>query len=120
MLSARQFEKHAGAESNNPNGHILLRNGKSLYQLFHDLRHVPAEALAAKFLEFAGVPMTTVPAAEASPASWEPNGIQVDDATAEAPWAPALAASGDVEMLTEDDQEKARLFLLDSNLRWAI
>jgi hypothetical protein len=25
-----------------------------------------------------------------------------------------------VEMLTEDDQEKARLFLLDSNLRWAI
>ncbi|KAG0552555.1 hypothetical protein BDA96_01G517200 [Sorghum bicolor] len=116
VLSARQFEKHAGAESNNPNGHILLRNGKSLYQLFHDLRHVPAEALAAKFLEFAGVPMTTVPAAEASPASWEPNGIQVDDATAEAPWAPALAASGDVEMLTEDDQEKARLFLLDSNL----
>ena len=57
VLSALQFEKHAGAESNNQNGHILLSNGKSLYQLFHDLRHVPAEALAAKFLEFAGVPM---------------------------------------------------------------
>jgi hypothetical protein len=25
-----------------------------------------------------------------------------------------------VEMLTEDEQEKARLFLLDLNLRWAI
>jgi hypothetical protein len=116
VLSALQFEKHAGCESNNQNGHILLPNGKSLYQLFHDLRHVPAEALAAKFWEFAGVPMT-VPAAEASSASWEPNGVQIDGVTAEPPWTPAPAARGDVEMLTEDEQEKATLFLLDLNLR---
>ena len=59
----------------------------------------------------------TVPAAGASPARWEPNGVQVDGVTVEPPWAPAPAAFGDVEMLIEDEQEKARLFLLDLNLR---
>ncbi|XP_066357504.1 uncharacterized protein [Miscanthus floridulus] len=58
----------------------------------------------------------TVPAAGASPARWEPNGVQVDGVTVEPPWAPAPAAFGDVEMLIEDEQEKARLFLLDLNL----
>jgi len=44
VLSALQFEKHAGVESKNQNGHIFLGNGKSLYALFHELRDVPAEA----------------------------------------------------------------------------
>ncbi|CAD6203127.1 unnamed protein product [Miscanthus lutarioriparius] len=121
VLSARQFEKHAGAESKNQNGHILLPNGKSLYDLFHKLRDVPAKAFAEEFRAAAGVPMT-VPAAEASsapqgqqagaPASWEPNGVQVDGVTAEPPSAPA-PGRGDVVMLTEE--EKASLCLLGSN-----
>jgi len=120
VLSARQFEKHAGAESKNQNGHILLPNGKSLYDLFHKLRDVPAKAFAEEFRAAAGVPMT-VPAAEASsapqgqqagaPASWEPNGVQVDGVTAEPPSAPA-PGRGDVVMLTEE--EKASLCLLGS------
>ncbi|CAL4922042.1 unnamed protein product [Urochloa decumbens] len=122
VLSALQFEKHAGAESKNQNGHIFLGNGKSLYDLFHALRGVPAEEFAAEFEAAAGVPMT-MPAAEASPApqgprqghqlgapaSWEPNGVQVDGATAEPPSAPAPARGG-VGMLT--DEEKASLCLL--------
>ncbi|CAN6313222.1 unnamed protein product [Urochloa humidicola] len=122
VLSALQFEKHAGAESKNQNGHIFLGNGKSLYALFQALRDVPAEAFAAQFEAAAGVPMT-MPAAEASPApqgppqghqpgatgSWEPNGVQVDGATAEPPSASAPARGG-VGMLT--DEEKASLCLL--------
>ncbi|RLN39294.1 hypothetical protein C2845_PM01G11110 [Panicum miliaceum] len=122
VLSALQFEKHAGAESKNQNGHIFLSNGKSLYALFQELRDVPAEALAEKFEAAAGVPMTMA-AAEASPApqgprqghqpgapaSWEPNGVQVDGATAEPPSLPAPAC-GDVDRLTEE--EKASLCLL--------
>jgi len=109
-------------ESKNQNGHIFLGNGKSLYALFHELRDVPAEAFADKFEAAAGVPMTMA-AAEASPApqgprqghqpgapaSWEPNGVQVDGATAEPPSSPALAR-GDVDMLTEE--EMAGLCLL--------
>jgi hypothetical protein len=41
----------------------------------------------------------------------EPDGIQVDDVTAEPPSTPA--PRGDVEMMTEDEKEKARLFLPD-------
>uniref|UniRef100_K4A5T1 Zinc finger PHD-type domain-containing protein n=1 Tax=Setaria italica TaxID=4555 RepID=K4A5T1_SETIT len=122
VLSALQFEKHAGAESKNQNGHIFLSNGTSLYALFQALRDVPAEAFAEEFEAAAGVPMT-MPAAEASPApqgprqghqpgapaSWEPNGVRVDGATAEPPSAPAPARR-DVEMLTEE--EKASLCLL--------
>ncbi|TVU47528.1 hypothetical protein EJB05_07132, partial [Eragrostis curvula] len=111
VLSVLQFEKHAGAASKNQNGHIFLRNGKSLYELFHALRPVPAEAFPEEFRAAAGVPMT-VQAAEASPqpggtASWEPNGVQVDGVMAEPPSAPAQE---DTEMLTEE--EKAGLWLL--------
>ncbi|OQU92811.1 hypothetical protein SORBI_3001G417500 [Sorghum bicolor] len=109
VLSALQFEKHAGSESKNQNGHILLLNGKSLYDLFHELRDVPAEAFAEEFRAAAGVPMT-VPAAEASSAppsahDWETDGVQFDGVTAEPPSAPS-PGRGDVEMLTE---EMARL-----------
>jgi hypothetical protein len=109
VLSALQFEKHAGSESKNQNGHILLPNGKSLYDLFHELRDVPAEAFAEEFRAAAGVPMT-VPAAEASSAppsahDWETDGVQFDGVTAEPPSAPS-PGRGDVEMLTE---EMARL-----------
>ncbi|PAN50311.1 hypothetical protein PAHAL_9G511700 [Panicum hallii] len=44
-----------------------------------------------------------------APASWEPNGVQVDGATAEPPSSPA-PARGNVDMLTEE--EKASLCLL--------
>lgn len=108
-----------GAVSKNQNGHIFLRNGKSLYELFA-LRLVPAESFPDEFRAAAGVPMT-VCAAGASPApqgpsqgeqpggmvSLEPNGVQVDAVMAEAPSAPSQE---DVEMLTEE--EKAGLCLL--------
>jgi hypothetical protein len=120
VLSALQFEKHAGAVSKNQNGHIFLRNGKSLHELFHALRPVPAAAFPEEFRAAAGVPMT-VHAAGASPApqgpgqgqqpvgmgSWELNGVQMDGVMAEPPSAPAQE---DVEMLTEE--EKAGLCLL--------
>ncbi|OEL36732.1 hypothetical protein BAE44_0002248 [Dichanthelium oligosanthes] len=122
VLSALQFEKHAGSESKNQNGHIFLSNGKSLYALFQALRDVPAEAFAEKFEAAVGVPMT-IAAAEAppapqgprqghqpgAPASCEPNGVQADGVMSEPPSAPAPARV-DVEMLT--DEEKASLCLL--------
>ncbi|GJN31070.1 hypothetical protein PR202_gb19425 [Eleusine coracana subsp. coracana] len=124
VLSALQFEKHAGVVSKNQNGHIFLRNGKSLYELFHALRLVPAEAFPEEFRAAAGVPMT-VCAAGASPApqgtgqeqqlggmaSWEPGGVQVDGVMAELPSAPTQE---DVEMLTEE--EEAGLCLLGLSL----
>ncbi|KAL6644817.1 hypothetical protein ACP70R_016425 [Stipagrostis hirtigluma subsp. patula] len=116
VLSALQFEKHAGAASKNQNGHIFLRNGKSVYELFQELRDVPAEAFPEEFLAAAGVPMT-VPAVEVPPAtqgrqpaataSWEPNGVQDDGVK---PEPPSPAAQEDVEMLTEE--EKACFCLL--------
>ncbi|XP_062216020.1 uncharacterized protein LOC133916390 isoform X2 [Phragmites australis] len=119
VLSALQFEKHAGVVSRNQNGRIFLRNGKSRYDLFQALRNVPAEAFPEEF-RAAGVSMT-VYSAEASPApqgprqeqqpgataSWETNGVQVDGVTAEPLSAPTRE---DVEMLTEE--EKASLCLL--------
>ncbi|KAL6907640.1 hypothetical protein ACP4OV_002679 [Aristida adscensionis] len=115
VLSALQFERHAGAATKNQNGHIYLRSGKSLYKLFQELRGVPAEAFPEEFRAAAGVPMT-VAAAEVPPApqgqqpgatpSWEPNGVPVDGVTAEPPSAPAQE---DVEMTEE---EKASFCLL--------
>ncbi|NP_001347873.1 uncharacterized protein [Zea mays] len=107
------FEKHVGAESKNQNGNILLINDKLLYDLFHELRNWPP--CAEEFWATAGVLMT-VPATEASsapqgqqagaPASWEPNGVQVDGVTVD----PPLPGRGAMVMLTEE--EKASLCLL--------
>lgn len=102
-----------GAESKNQNGNILLTNDKLLYDLFHELRNWPP--CAEEFRATAGVLMT-VPATEASsaaqgqqagaPASWEPNGVQVDGVTVD----PPSPGRGAMVMLTEE--EKASLCLL--------
>ncbi|WVZ56479.1 hypothetical protein U9M48_007000 [Paspalum notatum var. saurae] len=131
ILSAMQFEKHAGSESKNQNGHIFLPNGKSLYDLFHELRDVPAEAFAEEFREAAGVPMTvaaaeSLPASQGpgrgqqagAPASRETNGVQADSVTSGPPSVPAPARD-DVQMLTDDENASLCLFGVRENCSMA-
>ncbi|XP_040378062.1 uncharacterized protein LOC102718159 isoform X2 [Oryza brachyantha] len=108
-LSALQFEKHAGVTSKNQNGHIFLRNGRSLYELFHALREVPAENFPEAFRMAAGVPMTVLAAAAAA-ASEEPPRERGSAAAEQPPASATPRPRPTVEMLTEE--EKAGLSLL--------
>ncbi|KAF2938610.1 uncharacterized protein [Oryza sativa Japonica Group] len=113
VLSALQFEKHAGVTSKNQNGHIFLRNGRSLYELFHKLREVPAEKFPEAFRMAAGVPMTVLAAAAAAAAEEAPRerGLGPGPVAAEQPPASATPRPRPtMEMLTEE--EKAGLSLL--------
>uniref|UniRef100_A0A0D9VSJ8 N-acetyltransferase domain-containing protein n=1 Tax=Leersia perrieri TaxID=77586 RepID=A0A0D9VSJ8_9ORYZ len=115
VLAALQFEKHAGVTTNNQNGHIFLRNGRSLYKLFHALREVPAEKFAEEFRMAAGVPMTVLAAAAAAASSADeapPRDQPGSVVAAELPPASATPRPqrGTVELLTEE--EKASLSLL--------
>ncbi|XP_020081703.1 uncharacterized protein LOC109705382 [Ananas comosus] len=55
ILSALEFEKHAGATSHNQNNHICLENGKSLYEVVKYLEKVPPVLLYVEVLNVTGL-----------------------------------------------------------------
>lgn len=41
VLSAYEFELHAGAKTKHPNNHIYLENGKPVYSIIQELKTAP-------------------------------------------------------------------------------
>ncbi|PNX95829.1 DNA binding protein, partial [Trifolium pratense] len=41
VLSAYEFEQHAGAKTRHPNNHIFLENGKPIYSIIHEIKTAP-------------------------------------------------------------------------------
>jgi hypothetical protein len=41
VLSAYEFEQHAGAKTRHPNNHIFLENGKPIYSIIHEIKTTP-------------------------------------------------------------------------------
>ncbi|KAK1392604.1 Chromodomain-helicase-DNA-binding protein 4 [Heracleum sosnowskyi] len=45
VLSAHEFELHAGSRSRHPNNHIFLENGNPIYRIIQELRTAPVDML---------------------------------------------------------------------------
>ncbi|XP_072976201.1 uncharacterized protein [Typha angustifolia] len=55
VLTAVEFEKHAGMRTHNQNNHILLSNGRSLYQVVKHLENVPRKLCYDEIFKVTGV-----------------------------------------------------------------
>lgn len=54
MLSAHEFEIHAGSRSRHPNNHIFLENGNPIYKIIQELRTAPMDMLEEVIKRVAG------------------------------------------------------------------
>lgn len=45
VLSAHEFELHAGGKTRHPNNHIYLENGNPIYSIVHELKTAPSSEL---------------------------------------------------------------------------
>lgn len=54
VLSAFEFEQHAGFKSKHPNNHIFLENGKPVYSIIQELKNAPKGILDVVLKDVAG------------------------------------------------------------------
>ncbi|KAL4309092.1 hypothetical protein GQ457_01G017570 [Hibiscus cannabinus] len=54
VLSAYEFEQHAGAKTRHPNNHIYLENGKPIYSIIQELKTAPLSILDSVMKDVAG------------------------------------------------------------------
>ncbi|XVE61845.1 hypothetical protein DITRI_Ditri06bG0071600 [Diplodiscus trichospermus] len=54
VLSAYEFEQHAGAKTRHPNNHIYLENGKPIYSIIQELKTAPLSILDEVIKDIAG------------------------------------------------------------------
>ncbi|KAK2974207.1 hypothetical protein RJ640_014473, partial [Escallonia rubra] len=54
ILSAHEFEIHAGGKSRHPNNHIYLENGKPIYSIIQELRTAPLSIVDEVIKDVAG------------------------------------------------------------------
>ncbi|XP_010529847.1 PREDICTED: uncharacterized protein LOC104806575 isoform X3 [Tarenaya hassleriana] len=54
ILSAYEFEQHAGAKTRHPNNHIFLENGRPIYNLIQELKTAPLDVLYEVIRNVAG------------------------------------------------------------------
>ncbi|KAL0336842.1 UNVERIFIED_CONTAM: Autoimmune regulator [Sesamum calycinum] len=54
VVSAYEFELHAGTKTRHPNNHIYLENGKPIYSIIQELRSVPLNSLDGVIRAMAG------------------------------------------------------------------
>ncbi|KAK4432377.1 Chromodomain-helicase-DNA-binding protein 4 [Sesamum alatum] len=54
VVSAYEFELHAGTKTRHPNNHIYLENGKPIYSIIQELRNVPLSSLDGVIRAMAG------------------------------------------------------------------
>ncbi|XVF55320.1 hypothetical protein PTKIN_Ptkin06aG0027800 [Pterospermum kingtungense] len=54
VLSAYEFEQHAGAKTRHPNNHIYLENGKPIYSIIQELKTAPLSILDEVIKDVAG------------------------------------------------------------------
>lgn len=54
VLSAYEFEVHAGGKTRHPNNHIYLENGKPIYRIIQELKTAPLSRLEEVVRDVAG------------------------------------------------------------------
>lgn len=54
VVSAHEFEQHAGAKTRHPNNHIYLENGKPIYSIIQELKTAPLGILEEVVKNVAG------------------------------------------------------------------
>ncbi|KAK8315619.1 hypothetical protein V6Z12_D01G254800 [Gossypium hirsutum] len=54
VVSAYEFEQHAGAKTRHPNNHIYLENGKQIYSIIQELKTAPLSLLDEVIKDVAG------------------------------------------------------------------
>jgi hypothetical protein len=54
VLSAYEFEQHAGAKTRHPNNHIYLENGKPIYSIIQELKTAPLSMIDGVIKDVAG------------------------------------------------------------------
>lgn len=54
ILSAYEFEMHAGGKTRHPNNHIYLENGKPIYRIIQELKTAPLSQLEEVVKDVAG------------------------------------------------------------------
>ncbi|XVF08053.1 hypothetical protein REPUB_Repub06bG0192400 [Reevesia pubescens] len=54
VLSAYEFEQHAGSKTRHPNNHIYLENGKPIYNIIQELKSAPLSILDEVIKDVAG------------------------------------------------------------------
>lgn len=54
VLSAYEFELHAGAKTRHPNNHIFLENGRAVYNIVQELKTAPRDVLEEVIRSVAG------------------------------------------------------------------
>lgn len=54
MLSAYEFEQHAGAKTRHPNNHIFLENGRPVYSIIQEIKTSPLSVLDEVIKNVAG------------------------------------------------------------------
>lgn len=54
MLSAYEFEQHAGAKTRHPNNHIYLENGRPIYSIIQEIKTAPLGILDEVIKNVAG------------------------------------------------------------------
>lgn len=54
MLSAYEFEQHAGAKTRHPNNHIYLENGRPIYSIIQEIKTAPLSILDEVIKNVAG------------------------------------------------------------------
>lgn len=54
VLSAYEFEQHAGVKTRHPNNHIYLENGRPIYSIIQELKTAPLSILDQVIKDSAG------------------------------------------------------------------
>lgn len=54
VLSAYEFEQHAGAKTRHPNNHIFLENGRPIYSIIQEIKTAPLSILDEVIKNVAG------------------------------------------------------------------
>lgn len=54
VLSAYEFEQHAGFKTRHPNNHIYLENGKPIYSIIQEVKSAPLSSLDEVIRDIAG------------------------------------------------------------------
>lgn len=54
VLSAYEFEQHAGVKTRHPNNHIYLENGRPIYSIIQELKTAPLSILDEVIKDTAG------------------------------------------------------------------
>lgn len=54
VLTAYEFEQHAGVKTRHPNNHIYLENGRPIYSIIQELKTAPLSMLDQVIKDLAG------------------------------------------------------------------